>query len=65
MAKQPSHKQPEEDQHELDTDNELYDDFELLEHLESLREEMQELGVTSLAEIEQRIHALHRQLDKH
>ena len=64
MAKQSSHEQSEEDQDDFGTDNELYDDFELLERLESLREDMEELGVTSLAEITQRITVLHRQLDK-
>ncbi len=64
MAKQSSHEQSGEDQDDFDTDNELYDDFELLERLESLREDMEELGVTTLAEIAQRITLLHRQLDK-
>jgi hypothetical protein len=35
----------------------------LLEQLESLLEEMEELGVSSRAEIEARIDALHQQLD--
>ncbi len=41
-----------------------YEDMELLEHLETLREDMEDLGVTSLAEVIQRIEELHRQLDK-
>ncbi len=40
-----------------------YDDLLLLERLESLLEEMEELGVSSLAEIEARIAALHHALD--
>ena len=41
-----------------------YDEMELLERLESLREDMEELGVTTLVEIIQRIEELHRQLDE-
>lgn len=40
-----------------------YDDLDLLERLESLREEMAELGVTTLAEIDRRIRELHVKLD--
>lgn len=40
-----------------------YDDLELLEHLESLQEEMEDLGVSTLAEILQRIKELHQKLD--
>ena len=40
-----------------------YEDMELLERLETLREEMEELGVTTLAEVNQRIEELHRRLD--
>lgn len=36
----------------------------LLERLESLLEEMEELGVSSRAELEARIAALHEQLDQ-
>ena len=50
---------------EDDFDNEgEYDDMELLEHLESLREDMEDLGVTTLAEVIQRIKDLHHKLDK-
>jgi hypothetical protein len=45
-------------------DSEEYATMELLERLESLREDMEELGVTTLAEVEQRIADLHRQLDE-
>ncbi len=41
-----------------------YTEMELLERLETLREDMEDLGVTSLAEVNQRIEELHRQLDK-
>jgi hypothetical protein len=40
-----------------------YEEMELLERLESLREDMEELGVTTFAEVVQRIEELHRQLD--
>jgi hypothetical protein len=64
MAKKFLREAGEEHQDEMDSDAEIYDDFELLERLESLREEMEELGVSSLAEITQRITTLHHQLDK-
>ncbi len=41
-----------------------YDTMELLERLETLREDMEELGVTTLAEVIQRIEELHRQMDE-
>jgi hypothetical protein len=63
MAKQSEHEGSDIEQG--NNDQELYDDFELLERLESLREEMEELGVSTLAEITERINTLHRQLDKH
>jgi hypothetical protein len=46
-----------------DFDEEEYDDMELLERLETLREDMEELGVTTLDEVIQRIEELHQQLD--
>jgi hypothetical protein len=48
------------------TDDELdeeYDDLELLERLESLREDMEDLGIHTLDELIKRIDDLHRQLD--
>ncbi|MGZ3616834.1 MAG: hypothetical protein ACXWOL_08145 [Ktedonobacteraceae bacterium] len=39
------------------------EDMELLERLETLREDMEELLVTTLAEVIQRIEELHRKLD--
>ena len=51
---------------EIDNDHDAlneYDEMELLERLESLREDMEDLGVTTLAEVIQRIDGLHRQLD--
>lgn len=44
-------------------DNE-YDEMELLERLEALREDMEDLGVTTLAEVIQRIEEMHRRLDR-
>jgi len=44
-------------------DQEEYNDMEMLELLETLREDMEELGVTTLAEVMERIEALHKKLD--
>ncbi len=44
-------------------DENEYDELELLERLESLREDMEDLGVTTLAEVIQRIEEMHRKLD--
>lgn len=41
-----------------------FTEMELLERLETLREDMEDLGVTTLDEVIQRIEVLHRQLDK-
>ena len=41
-----------------------YDEMELLERLEALREDMEDLGVTTLAEVIQRIEEMHRRLDR-
>jgi len=38
--------------------------MELLERLETVREDMEDLGVTTLAEVIQRIQELHHKLDK-
>lgn len=43
---------------------EEYSEMELLEWLESLREDMEELGVTTLQEVITRIEELHRKLDR-
>ena len=40
-----------------------YEDMELLERLETLREDMEDLKVTTLSELIQRIEELHRKLD--
>ena len=40
-----------------------YEEMELLERLETLREDMEDLGVTTLAEVIQHIEELHQQLD--
>jgi hypothetical protein len=44
-------------------DAEEYDDLELLEILETIREDMEELGLTTLEEVIQRIEELHRKLE--
>jgi len=40
-----------------------YEDMELLERLETLREDMEDLGVKTLTGLIQRIEELHRKLD--
>jgi hypothetical protein len=40
-----------------------YEEMDLLERLETLREDMEDLGVTTLAEVIQRIEDLHQKLD--
>jgi hypothetical protein len=52
------------DREEDDFDVDEYDDMELLERLESLREDMEDLGINTLAEVIQRINELHATLDK-
>jgi hypothetical protein len=46
---------------ELDAE---YDELELLERLESLREDMEDLGIRTLEELIKRIEDLHKQLDE-
>ncbi len=45
------------------TDELEYEELDLLECLESLREDMEALKVTTLSELIQRIEELHRKLD--
>jgi hypothetical protein len=45
-------------------DREEYDEMELLERLEALREDMEDLRVSTLAEVIQRIEEMHRRLDR-
>ena len=45
-------------------DLEEYDEMEILERLEALREDMEDLGVSTLAEVIQRIEEMHRRLDR-
>ena len=47
----------------VEMDDEEYDDMELLERLETVREDMEDLGVTTLAEVIQRIEEMHKKLD--
>jgi hypothetical protein len=51
------------DELDHDFDIEEYDEMELLERLETLREDMEDLGVTTLEEVNRRIEELHRKLD--
>lgn len=46
-----------------DDDSDEYSEMERLEMLESLREDMEELGVTTLQEVIALIEKLHRRLD--
>jgi hypothetical protein len=65
MSKHDTHKgnfQPKANEETLD--KEEYDEMELLDRLESLREDMEDLGVTTLTEVIERIETMHRQLDK-
>jgi hypothetical protein len=41
-----------------------YDEMELLERLETLREDMEDLGVSTLTEVIQRIEVLHQRMDR-
>ncbi len=58
-----AHPATEED--EILFDDEEYDDMELLERLETLREDMEDLRVTTLKDVILRIEELHRKLDQH
>jgi len=49
--------------HDDEVDKEEYDGMELLERLETLREDMEDLGVSTLTEVLQRIEELHQKLD--
>ncbi|HEX3272507.1 MAG TPA: hypothetical protein VHR15_17815, partial [Ktedonobacterales bacterium] len=66
---EPAAHHPADDDDELDGredaafDPAEYDSLLQLERLESLEEDMVELGVTTLDEVRQRIAALHREVD--
>lgn len=47
---------------DVDLDDDEYDELLLLDRLESLEEEMQELGVTTLDELRTRIRELHAEM---
>ena len=49
---------------EKEIGDEDFDEMELLERLETLREDMEDLGVTTLAEVIQRIKEMHQRLDR-
>ncbi|WP_069801157.1 hypothetical protein [Thermogemmatispora onikobensis] len=48
---------------EEEFDAEEYDDLEMLEILETIREDMEELGLRTLDEVIERIEELHRKLE--
>jgi len=56
--------QLEADDKSFEADEEEYDEMELLERLEALREDMEDLGVTTLSEVIQRIEEMHLRLDR-
>jgi hypothetical protein len=67
-ANEPASHHPSEDdkldeQEDAPFDPAEYDSLLQLERLESLEEDMLELGVTTLEEVRQRIAALHREVD--
>ena len=45
-------------------DTSVYDQLALLELLESIREDMEEVGVTTIEEVIQRIEELHKKMDR-
>ncbi len=63
MSKLPENQDNFDAMSDYEVDEIEYEEMELLERLETLREEMEELGVTTLAEVNQRIEELHRRLD--
>lgn len=64
MSQKPEqHKQAVNDDTWEDDDSDEYSEMERLEMLESLREDMEELGVTTLQEVVALIEKLHRRLD--
>jgi hypothetical protein len=63
MSKSPKDQQPSLERY-VEEDEAEFTEMELLERLESLREDMEDLGVSTLAEVIQRIEELHQQLDQ-
>ena len=57
------HQRPDDEEWDEEDDDDEYTAMELLERLESLREDMEDLGVTTLHEVIARIEELHRLLD--
>ncbi len=63
MNNSPNEQHFSSEKHE-DEDKLEYADMELLERLETLCEDMEDLRVTTLSELIQRIEELHRKLDQ-
>jgi hypothetical protein len=68
MSERPADRKPARDDDDDDATDDVfnpleYDTLMQLERLESLEEEMVEVGVTSLEELRERIARLHHQLD--
>ncbi|BCL79439.1 hypothetical protein ccbrp13_19040 [Ktedonobacteria bacterium brp13] len=62
---EPEPEVPEQQDDDDDEDGDEYSDMDQLERLESLREDMEELGVTTLDEVIERIAELNHKLDNH
>ncbi|HEY3993467.1 MAG TPA: hypothetical protein VGM01_11370 [Ktedonobacteraceae bacterium] len=64
MSQKPEKQKPASQDEDWDDDtNSEYSEMERLEMLESLREDMEELGVNTLQEVIARIEELHQRLD--
>lgn len=64
MSQKPEKQKPTSQNEDWDVDtNSEYSEMERLEMLESLREDMEELGVNTLQEVIARIEELHQRLD--
>jgi hypothetical protein len=62
MSKLPKDQHTSIEMHD-EADEDEYSQMELLERLETLREDMEDLGVTTLAEVIQRMEERQRQMD--
>jgi hypothetical protein len=63
MSKKSSHDMPPKVEEGDALSKQEFDDMEILERLETLREDMEELGITTLAELILRIEEMHKRLD--
>ena len=63
MSKKSSNEMPPKVKESDAISEQEYDDMEILERLETLREDMEELGITTLTELIARIEQMHKRLD--